>query len=143
MGTTANIGLRYPDLTAAPNVPLDIENLANDTDAYLIGGSWTDLTGLASGWTVPSGQVAQCRMVAGEVVFRGYLLNSSFTGGFTTVCDLPTGITAPAQQTTAPSAGNTSVARSIQVTTDRHIQAYTSGATPAWYSLANLRYRIN
>lgn len=32
MPTTPNAGLRYPDLTSAPNVPLDIGNLASDAD---------------------------------------------------------------------------------------------------------------
>lgn len=32
MPTTTDAGLRYPDLTSAPNIPLDIGNLASDLD---------------------------------------------------------------------------------------------------------------
>lgn len=37
MPTTATYGLRYPSLTSAPNVPADMQNLANDTDAAIAG----------------------------------------------------------------------------------------------------------
>ena len=35
MGTTANFGLRFPDPNDQPDVPADIENLADDTDSEL------------------------------------------------------------------------------------------------------------
>lgn len=45
MGTTANRALRYPASTAAPNVPLDVGNLAADVDAAL---------GVFQDWFTPS-----------------------------------------------------------------------------------------
>ena len=36
MGTTPNFAFRYPALTAAPNVPLDLQNLATDVDTSLL-----------------------------------------------------------------------------------------------------------
>lgn len=35
MGTTTRFGLRYPTLTEAPNVPLDMQELATDVDGWL------------------------------------------------------------------------------------------------------------
>lgn len=37
MPTTTNLGLRYPSLASAPNVPADIQNLASDVDGKLVG----------------------------------------------------------------------------------------------------------
>ncbi|GIF16542.1 hypothetical protein [Actinoplanes teichomyceticus] len=58
MPTTPNLGLRYPALSSAPNVPLDIGNLAADVDAtaarpvcYLV--QQVAQTGWTSAATVP------------------------------------------------------------------------------------------
>lgn len=95
---------------------------------------WLDLPIVPGGWTVPSGQVRwQARYRGGQVLYRGSLINASFTG-LATICTLPAGIPAPSVATAALTvSSNTSNTRAVWVQTDGTVQAYSSGGSTAWF----------
>lgn len=78
MPTTSGLALPYPALTAAPNVPADIQALADRIEA-LWGGAWTAYTpALTSSGTAPNlgtGPVASGRYKQiGKTVFFQFTL---------------------------------------------------------------------
>lgn len=76
MPTTSTYGWRYPSSGDAPNIPQDIQNLANDIEDDL-EGSWANLTlysgytSFGTGYTAPSYRVS-----AGIVHLRGMVRRS-------------------------------------------------------------------
>jgi len=96
---------------------------------------WLNLTNLASGWSAAGG-TPQVRQVGDDVKFRGNLVNSGFTGGYTTVATLPAAITVPSSATRqAAIGGNTTIARSVAYTTSGQVQMYAASASNAYYPL--------
>lgn len=79
MPTTPNLALRYPDLTVAPNVPADIQNLATDVDTP--NGAWTAWTPTVTGWTtVTTTLTGWAYQKFGKTVrFRGQLALATVT----------------------------------------------------------------
>lgn len=73
-------GFRYPASTAAPNVPLDIQNLATDVDTYQ--GVWADYTPTLSWVANTTITSAKWRRVAGKLIAVEFLLTT--TGAPTT-----------------------------------------------------------
>jgi hypothetical protein len=103
-----------------------------------IDTGWLDLPIVPGGWTVPSGQVRwQARRRGGLVHFRGALVNAAYGSSgavLATVCTLPAGIPPPPAATAALSfASNTNNNRWAWVQQDGTVQAYTSGASSAWF----------
>ena len=100
MPTTTNRAYRYPQSTDAPNVPLDLQHLAEDvdTDAEAIDvrvlaleadSGWVAVT-MATGWTTNS--ALYVRKVGNRVSFKGHVANNASsivpTGDNSTVCTL-------------------------------------------------------
>lgn len=91
MPTTAN-GLVYPSTSAAPNVPADIQALANSVDTYY--GTVTDWTPTL-GWTNTTATVAKYQRV-GDIVWCEFLLTLTGTPTGTFSISLPSGLNAAA-----------------------------------------------
>jgi hypothetical protein len=94
---------------------------------------WINMPIPAGGWTAPSGARWQARRQGNVVRYQGTLANSTYTGGWTTICTLPTGVPAPLQTTALSLGGNTATVRSAQVLTTGEVQVYASAASAAWY----------
>lgn len=65
---TTSKGLRYPDSTAGPNVPQDIQNLANDVDTRLPTAWVTVYTGADSYSQTATGSATTLSGCSGSVV---------------------------------------------------------------------------
>lgn len=104
-------------------------------------GDWHDLV-LESGWANVAGNGMQVRLKDGNVEFRGFGQHATFTGGYTKVATLPTGIPAPERDCIFPISGNTTAVRSVRITATREIQFYTSAATAAWYPVSSAKYGL-
>lgn len=73
-------GFRYPASTAAPNVPVDIQNGVTDVDTYL--GDWADYVPTLSWVANTTITSAKWRRVAGKLIAVEFLLTT--TGAPTT-----------------------------------------------------------
>ncbi len=106
---------------------------------------WKDLTGIAGGWTVPSPYpTPQARLMNGEVVFRGRLVNGTFTGGYTDLCVLPAGIPLPTYTCAFPIGTNTAAYKALQIISGTGMcQVYSSAASGSHLDFANVRYPID
>jgi hypothetical protein len=87
MPTTSLLALPYPSLSSAPNVPQDLQNLAQAVDTKLGPPAWSTLT-VASGfqnYTGITGPAPQYRIVNGRVyvVFWVQRTSGTFTLGTT------------------------------------------------------------
>lgn len=102
-------------------------------------GDWVDVP-LEAGWAHVSGNGLQARLKDGNVEFRGFGQNSTFTGGYTKVGVLPDGIPAPERDCVFHISGNTTAIRSVYISQTREIRFYTSAATASWYSMSEARY---
>ena len=96
----------------------------------VVDSNWVPLTGIAGGWTVPSPYLTpQARLYGHEVIFRGRLVNATFTGGYTDLAVLPASsiIPYPAYASSFPAATNTPAYRALQVLTTGMVQVYSIG----------------
>lgn len=74
MGATTNYGLRYPELTDAPNGPLAFQNLAADVEAALSGSPFGHV-GITSGFvTITNGLFPT---MASQVLRDGMIFSSN------------------------------------------------------------------
>jgi len=75
MPTTPKFGLRYPALTAAPNVPADLLNLATDVESLISGPAWSSLAlnvgGVTGAFTATPGYPLQIRKIGNRCTVRG------------------------------------------------------------------------
>lgn len=102
---------------------------------------WLNLTGLVAGWAVPAGgHVAQVRTKHGVTYMRGYLQNSAFTGGPTTVATIPAAIILPTgDQLDIALGGNSTTSRSAEITAgSTALKFFTSAATASFYPLSSI-----
>jgi len=142
MPTTPSFGLRYPALTAAPNVPADLLNLATDIDNLIKGGAWSALTlnagGVAGTFTATAGYPLQYRKVGNRCHVRGMVTWT--TGLLTSIMT-----TAPTPPLTATWLGmsigsSTTCVTQILIGTSGAIQipgaSYYTGAPSAGMSIA-------
>lgn len=83
MPTTPALLLPYPAPTASPDVPYDLQRLAERVETVLIS-AWTTLT-LGSGWAAVGGYTPQARRVGGLVYVRGMATTTKVTNWATTL----------------------------------------------------------
>jgi len=80
MPSTTNLQMPYPALSSAPNVPQDMQALAQQIESKF-AGAWTPLT-IASGyqnWTGTSGPAPQYRFVGTKVQVLFWIQKTSGT----------------------------------------------------------------
>lgn len=106
---------------------------------------WVNLINIASGWTVPSPYITpQARLLNGEVIFRGRLVNAAFTGGYTDMCQLPASIPNPLYTSAFPAASNTTAYKALQILSGNGmVQIYSSTTSGAHVDFASVRYPTN
>lgn len=105
---------------------------------------WLDITSFHSGWSVPSGDVAQVRQIGKEVMFRGNLQHLTFApSSFAAVANLPAGITSPPVGLPIfPALSNTVAIRAWAVQAGV-LSGWASAASAAYYPLTAIRYRVD
>lgn len=104
-----------------------------------VGGIYTvSITG--SGWVTQS--PVSAIVGDGFVSFQGIISHSSFTGGFTTVATLPSGVPRPAQDSTFDLTANSNIGVTLRVQPGGAMQIYREANTGAWTHLGGVVYRI-
>jgi hypothetical protein len=112
---------------------------------WLMGGTdtgWLAITGL-SGWSVSGGIAWQARQIGNHVWLRGGMNNSAFTGGYTTVGQLPTAIANPPSTHVIPCMNNTALARAVLISNAGAVQAYAEAASSSGFYISSSNYRID
>lgn len=70
MPTTTTFALPFPSLSAVPNIPADVQSLAEKTEASLLPGAAVNIT-ISSGYEAWSGRTPRARFVGGLIVLAG------------------------------------------------------------------------
>lgn len=100
---------------------------------------WVSLPNPPSGWTTQDNPAV--RIKNGIVYFRGYLVNTSFSGGFTTLMTLASKYR-PSRTVVQPVGGNTAIHQAIQITPAGQLQIYYSATSGAWAALSPISYPL-
>lgn len=113
-------------------------------DGAISAGSditWQNIT-LTGGWTVGGTNLPQVRVKNGVVYFKGEMVNSSFTGGFTTFGNLPANIPNPWYNVSGTLTQNSTAEVSGRVATTGALQVWRNSTSGAWANLSGLSYAL-
>lgn len=143
MPTTPVLLLPYPAPTATPDVPYDMQQLAETVETKLSPAvddtGWVALS--TAGWTWTINDAPAYRKKAGVVYMRGNVSGYT-TGAWQSLCTLPVGAR-PGITTYFPVSANTSATFSIEVNASTGLlRVFQTGASPAWTSLAGVTFPV-
>lgn len=104
---------------------------------------WIPITGWTGGFTPEPTAPVEYRIRNKEVIFRGSVFNSSWSGPLTQFNTLPVAIRPPGASRHFSIAMNSAVVRTVFIRPDGAVFFYGSGPSGAWWSFDAVRYTLD